>query len=115
MGETSCNMVNPGSTCSTRFCMCQTQWVWTVLDLSFEGETVEPMFMQDHADFNYDANCPLTHNPDGSGNRLLACCGDYPARTPYNSFSLECCNENAVFNPTVSTCCADGIQTIGTC
>lgn len=113
--EQSCGLVNALSTCNTRFCMCQTQWVWTVLDLSLLGETVREDLMQSNVNFDYETSCPVSGNPNGSGSKDLMCCGNYPYRTPYNAVRLECCDNSAVYNPNVSACCTDGVKTIGAC
>lgn len=113
--ENSCSLVNAAHTCNTRFCMCQVQWVNTVLDLSFHGHTVDGSLDHGDADFDYESACPVGEGHHGT--REVACCGEYPGRFPFNDAHLDCCATDAtVFNPNTLVCCANGgVQTIGSC
>ena len=109
----NCDLVN-SARCDSSFCMCQVHWVNTVLDLSFQGHTVDNSL--DHSDpsFDYESACEVGEGHHGT--REVACCGDYPGRFPFNDAHLDCCDNDAtVFNPNTLVCCSNGVQTIGSC
>lgn len=58
---------------------------------------------------DYESTCV----PSGAGLQADACCGDYPARQPYDSNNKDCCtddlgNETKLYSLVSGECCMDG-------
>ena len=81
-----------GSQCMQKSCFIQRQFAEEVVDLI--GADPVQFFNDNQSYYNVfgDDNVCVKHRTNG---RQAECCGDYPAKFPFNPLNHECCEDGS--------------------
>jgi len=106
-----CEDVNPGDPCAAHVCTCEVQLLNAILELIWSGYTHDPQPKHRRRpksrDFNYEETC-LSVGSAGHTPPVISCCGAYPFRAPYNTFTRSCCARTGdIYSPVESVCCGN--------
>merc|ERR1711879_322001 len=83
-----CSEANPNDGCGTSLCTCHTQFFSDLLNLMWTNTPYDPLALHTNPDWDQSV-CDVPANP----NSEMDCCGEYPARYPFNIHVKTCCND----------------------
>merc|ERR1712004_111666 len=94
-----CTEANPNDGCGRSLCCCHSQFFSDLLGLLWSNAVYDPL--QLHANPNWDQSvCDVRANPDSE----MDCCGEYPARFPFNTNAKTCCADGRTIYTNFETC-----------
>jgi len=105
--------VDQEDTCNRAICECDRRLAMQLAKLE---DTASYDYHSKYGTFNFQEQCV----PQCTGTncpRWDQCCGDYPARFPYNSDdgAKKCCGQKTYYKSVLSCCQGDRLQPYGTC
>jgi len=111
--QTACEVANAGDVCASNVCKVEMSFSIRIAAHDTVGNT-NPAFVHDKG-FNplTDETCPIKSGTPSE----RSCCGSYPTRFPFKSYSgnRACCGAHT-FDTSMLECCADSTtKFIGTC
>lgn len=98
-----CERMNNPDDCALHTCCCETSFIAGLLELFFNGYEFDDTY--NHSSWDHTQQCDVPN----TSTRVLACCGAYPERRPYNMVgSTDCCADTHLYNTDSHQCCNDG-------
>jgi len=98
-----CESLNSGNQCHINACASETNFVFSVFNAA-NPNSVENQHKSDGTGFDIEANCPIMHGESGE----KSCCGSYPDRFPYKSFSgIRACCGMGTYDTGIQECCEE--------
>jgi len=99
----ACESLNSDQ-CQINACASETNFVFQIFGTQFHNAP-DHQHKTDGTGFDAEANCPITHGESGE----KSCCGSYPDRFPYKSFSgIRACCGMGTYDTGIQECCDEG-------